>query len=200
MRNDMKYAIILTVMTIVCFWLVVFVFIAVVGDDPPVDSDDEDYVVIANQTPWRGRVARVIDADTVVVASDSDPVAKSVTIRIKSIDAPEMGQEPWGKLATKAASDLLARKRLSVTPRGADRWGRVLADIDVEGGQSLAFSLVSGGWAWPYMAPKSSTLHEAHRLAKSSKRGVWGGPQPPPIEPWIWRKQRANAQAEEAGQ
>lgn len=90
--------------------------------------------------------ARIIDADTIVVAGTK--------VRLEGIDAPERGQMctangvPWacGDTATAWLRELLAGREVACVPKGNDRYGRVLATCFL-GGENLNDRIVREGWA-----------------------------------------------------
>ena len=128
-----------------------------------------------------GTVVKVHDADTIWV--ERDRVTHKV--RVLGIDAPESDQ-PWGKEATKAASDQTLGKEVIVTWRRKDRYGRVLGSVKV-GDRDLAAALVKDGHAWVYRAfPHDKSLVVLEDEAKKAKRGLWAADSP--IAPWEWRR------------
>ncbi len=131
--------------------------------------------------PVEWRVVNVHDGDT-VTALDADNVQHKV--RLRGIDAPELGQ-PFGRVARDRLADLSKGKTATVHGHGKDRYGRVLASLEV-GRDDLAHRLVSEGLAWHYRRYSDDAgLEAAERDARSAKRGLWTDREPVP--PWDWR-------------
>jgi micrococcal nuclease len=127
------------------------------------------------------------DADTARVRVSR----QSVTVRLFSVDAPEMErrgywlEQPRAAEARDAASKLIAGKKVTLTYRGMS-YARRVAAIEVEG-KDLATELVKQGWAW--VDPRYNRDPELDRLqaeAREAKRGLWQ--EPDPIPPWSWRR------------
>jgi micrococcal nuclease len=139
---------------------------------------------LAGET-WRGRVVAIADGDTITVLRDR----VSVKIRLHGIDAPEMGQ-PFGRRAREFAGDLVAGREVEVTRVDTDRYGRMVALIEVDG-RVLNHEMVRAGLAWWYRkyAPRDELLEEFEAAARDARRGLWRDGTP--IAPWEWRKTRA---------
>lgn len=90
--------------------------------------------------------AQVIDGDTIR--------AGGRTVRIIGLDAPELrGRCPEEIALARRASARLAQLldgRAWLTPRGRDRYGRVLAVVRDRAGRDVAQILISEGLARPY--------------------------------------------------
>lgn len=130
---------------------------------------------------FTARVTRVIDGDS-MVAIDSN--LKEWQIRVNAIDCPEKGQ-PFAEKAKKYTSSFCYRKIVTVVPMGTDKYGRLLADVQVNGA-SLADSLLSAGMAWHFVKYSTSTrLQQLQDKAKAAKAGLWKDKEP--VAPWDWR-------------
>ena len=89
-----------------------------------------------------GLVTHVVDGDTVEVAGVG-------RIRVIGIDTPERGACGY-ESATLAMSALVAGREVVLTPGAtsdADRYGRLLRYVDVDGGADAGLSLIEDGWA-----------------------------------------------------
>lgn len=100
-------------------------------------------------------VVRVIDGDTLVVAARPWPdLTIDATVRLAGVDAPEMrGACPAESAMAVAARDLARvvvgdRVRLHAIGRG--KYGRVVAEVFNEAGDSLADVLLAAGLARAY--------------------------------------------------
>lgn len=137
--------------------------------------------VAADADPLLWRVVNVHDGDTLTALDDGDVQHK---IRLEGIDAPELGQ-PFGRVSRDRLSALVKGKTLTIHQHGKDRYGRVLARVELDG-DDLGRRLVSEGLAWHYTRySQDATLGAAERDARSAKRGLWADREPVP--PWEWR-------------
>jgi micrococcal nuclease len=121
-------------------------------------------------------VARVIDGDTIVLAT-------GVHVRLVQIDTPELSS---GECYAAAARSTLVRVlpagtrvRLELDPRldHVDRYGRTLAYVR-KGAENVNLTLVARGAAsvWFYQGARgryAMQLMSAARQAKTAKRGLW---------------------------
>jgi micrococcal nuclease len=133
------------------------------------------------------RIARVIDGDTVVLASGAH-------VRLVQIDAPEVQErECYG-----AAAQALLRRMLppgtvvgvEADPRldQVDRYGRLLRYLFV-GGRNVNLELVRAGAAtvWFYDHDRgryAAGLYQAALSARAAHRGLWGACPGTPFDPY----------------
>lgn len=122
---------------------------------------------------WWGTVTWVVDGDTVRVR----PLvgnARPVAVRLNGIDAPEICQK-GGMAARDALQRQLKGQRVRVYSEAHDRYGRVLARLDLDG-QDPAARLVSTGWAWAYEYRTGQGPYAAQqRRAESRNLGLFAG-------------------------
>ena len=128
-----------------------------------------------------GRVARVVDGDTIVVAL----AGRTERVRYIGVDTPESVKPdtPVQCFAHRAAAEnarLVARERvrlvLDVEPR--DRFGRLLAYVyRVRDGAFVNAALVRGGFARTLTIPPNVRFAERFRAlavdARRAGRGLW---------------------------
>lgn len=126
--------------------------------------------------------ARASDGDTLRLGGDR--------IRLLGIDAPELEQSctdagghdwPCGRKAHEYLQRLLAG-RISCSPDGHDKYGRILARCSVAG-RDLGADLVAAGMAVSY--PDYGAEEAA---ARADHRGVWQGSF---TQPRLWRQRQA---------
>jgi micrococcal nuclease len=124
-----------------------------------------------------GRVARITDGDTLVLAGGA-------RVRLLQIDAPEAG---GGECFSRAARKRLARLapvgsivRLDADPAldDRDRFGRLLRYV-TRNGVNVNLRLVATGAAAPYFyrgerGRWAGALHASARRAKRQRLGLWG--------------------------
>lgn len=126
-------------------------------------------------------VTRVIDGDTYQVLLQGT----IQTVRLMHVDAPELDQY-FGKTVKDSVTVLLERQMVQLTIHGKDIYGRVLAEITING-QSLDSLMVTKGWAFFYNKYSNKiVLGEYELAAKRKGLGLWYCANPVP--PWQWRQ------------
>ena len=97
------------------------------------------------------QVNRVIDGDTVEVMKG----AVKLTVRLVGIDAPEVSHkkhepgQPFSQQSTKYLAKLALNRSADVKSYGADRYGRVLGEVFVDG-NNVNLEMVRAGLAEVY--------------------------------------------------
>jgi endonuclease YncB( thermonuclease family) len=129
---------------------------------------------------FAGTVIGVADGDTITVLRNRAPVK----IRLDGIDAPEQGQD-FGQRARLFMSGLVFGKTVGVDVRSLDRYGRLVARVDI-GGVDLSTALIKAGMAWHYKQySRDAALAQAEVTARGQRIGLWQRPNPQP--PWEFR-------------
>jgi endonuclease YncB( thermonuclease family) len=128
--------------------------------------------------PFVGKVSYVTDGDTLWVRPDAGGPPRKM--RMQGIDAPEICQ-PGGEASRAMLMQHALNKRVEVTVKGHDVYGRGLARIRLDG-KDLGAHMVRAGQAWSYRwrrAPGPYAAEEA--VARRSGRGLFavGHPEPP---------------------
>lgn len=129
-------------------------------------------------------VKSVYDGDTLTA---NCPEGR-VKVRVFGIDAPEMGQAPWGERSRDALRSLLANAgsiRLQVVDR--DRYQRTVAQV-FAGERDIGLEMVRQGRAIVYESYNhSSAYQQAESEARQARRGIWeqSGSQQNPA---AWRR------------
>lgn len=140
--------------------------------------------VLGRGDAFSGRVAEVIDGDTIVVTTEDGGREK---VRYLLIDTPEVHhptrrEEELGRMAALENRNLVLGKkvRLEEDVERRDRYGRLLAYVWVDGpdGETLVNEeLVRRGVAMPYTLPPNvrhvERIHNAFREARENERGLW---------------------------
>ncbi|MFM8893699.1 MAG: thermonuclease family protein [Planctomycetia bacterium] len=138
-------------------------------------------VAAAADTEHRWRIVNVHDGDTVTALDEANTQHR---IRLEGIDAPELGQ-PFGRVARDRLADLAKGKTATIHGHGQDRYGRLLASVEIER-EDMGRQLVAEGLAWHYARfSKDASLAAAERDARAAGKGLWGDREPVP--PWEWR-------------
>ncbi|MCS7042873.1 MAG: thermonuclease family protein [Bryobacteraceae bacterium] len=132
---------------------------------------------------FAARVVAVADGDTVTVLRGRE----QVRVRLYGIDCPELGQ-PFGRRARQRTGELAFGQTVTVRGESRDRYGRLVAWIELPDGRSLNEVLVAEGLAWHYRryAPRALRLAQLEQEARAARRGLWQDPDPVP--PWQWRR------------
>lgn len=137
--------------------------------------------VQAADLPTACRVVAIADGDTLTVLDDTNTQHK---VRLAGIDAPERGQ-PFGTKARERLGELAMGKDAMVHAEGRDKYGRVIARIEI-GGKDVGQRMVADGLAWHYTRfDKDPRLAAAEQAARAARRGLWADKEP--VAPWEWR-------------
>lgn len=130
----------------------------------------------------RCRVASVRDGDTLILRCREQA---EVRVRLWGVDAPELGQAPWGREAHRyLAQRAVGEVRVESVDR--DRYGRVVARL-YRDRQDLGLDLVRAGWAEIYdRFNRRRDYLAARNEARRAGRGVWSAPGLQQA-PWAWR-------------
>ncbi len=143
-------------------------------------------------------VNEVHDGDTVSIRTRSFlGITISVEkVRLIGIDAPEIKQEPWGRMAKKHLKKLInesgGKVYLEYDLDRRDKYGRILAYLWDKKGRMLNQRMLEDGYAMLYTIPPNvkyvNILTEAQQKARQNKAGIWGkgGLKKSPHE---WRKE-----------
>lgn len=115
-----------------------------------------------------------------------------IKVRLHCIDAPEIGQAPWGKMSRDYLQQRApAGSAVELVSMTQDKYGRTVGVLLLDG-VNLNLNQVHAGWAAAY--PKycsEPAFYQAQENAKSYRRGIWhqDGEQQ---KPWDWRKSDRN--------
>jgi len=138
-------------------------------------------LLLAFAPPFEAKVVSVHDGDTITVRTD-----ETIKIRLDGIDAPELKQ-PFGQASKQALSGLVFGQTVTIKPGKKDRYGRLLARVEI-GGKDASLTMVETGMAHWYeqYAKRDIQLQSAQTQAKTASRGLWSDPNVQP--PWEFRK------------
>ncbi len=143
------------------------------------------FYVINEKYPFAGKqeedsyvfVLTVHDGDTVSVLLGR----KKEKIRLIGIDAPEMGQQPWGEGAKNYLESILnasgQKVRIERDVEERDTYGRTLAYLWTTKGEMVNVMMVRGGYAMLYTFPPNvkyvQEFTDAQTEARNARAGVW---------------------------
>ncbi len=132
--------------------------------------------------PSSGMVERVIDGDTIVLATGEK-------LRYLLIDAPETTNghnDCYGSNASQFNSDLVLHKTVDLTydSQCTDMYGRLLAYISVDG-MDVNQLMVERGYACVlFIPPDGMSRYDEFKMdqaaAKAQSKGIWGACDPLP--------------------
>lgn len=145
---------------------------------------------IRAETRFFATVTRVTDGDTLWVRPDAGGAQRK--LRIEGIDAPEICQA-GGEAARAALARLALNRRVVVTLRRYDDYGRGLARLELQQGGDLGSQLVRAGHAWSYrwrQHPGPYAAEEA--MARQSRSGLFAAEVPE--SPREFRKRHGSCQ------
>jgi micrococcal nuclease len=122
-------------------------------------------------------VVSVSDGDTVSVILDK----RREKVRLIGIDAPELGQKPWGAEAKKYLETLLGssgwKVELQFDVEKRDKYGRILAYLKTTDGKLINLLMVRNGYAMLFTIPPNvryaGELRVAQREAREKRLGIW---------------------------
>ena len=140
----------------------------------------------ANAKEIKGaKVIKIIDGDSIVVHAGTE----NIEIRLWGIDTPEYRQ-PFSKAAKKLSKKLLQGQTVDLQVKDIDKYGRVVAMVNLANGENVNGILVKRGYAWVYIyyckEPVCDKWREYQKAARKKKLGFWR--EPDPVAPWIWKK------------
>jgi micrococcal nuclease len=129
------------------------------------------------------RVTRVVDGDTLIAQIGR----RTERVRLIGIDAPEVGA-CYCREATTLAKKLTLNRRVILrgdrTQSRRDRYGRLLAYVQVPGGRDSGWELLRAGRARVYVFNKPFTRLASYQTAAAAARnaalGLWGSCVAPP--------------------
>jgi micrococcal nuclease len=139
----------------------------------------------------KATVNRVVDGDTIEIdIPDSRQQSAITRIRLWGIDCPEFAngetsEQPLAREAHAMAASLALDQRVLILlepQRLRDRWGRLLAHVELEDGRNIAAALVEAGLAraddrWPHSM--QMRFAQLQRAAQRKGLGLWALDQPP---------------------
>ena len=142
----------------------------------------------AQQALQEARVIRVNDGDTITLRMDG----KIYRVRLIGFDAPEMGQEPWGKKAQEHLRTLLKDSGWNVSVETDvekhDKYGRLLVYVWTKDKTFINEKMLADGYAVLFTFPPNTKyvdlFRKAQRNAREKRSGIWGpdGLKEKPVE------------------
>jgi micrococcal nuclease len=122
----------------------------------------------------------------VVIVNDGDTVSvlinkKREKVRLIGIDAPEIGQKPWGEEAKRYLESIINtsgwKVKIEFGVEKTDRYGRILAYIRTTDGSLINLMMIRSGYAMLYTVPPNVKYTEefikAQAEAREKRLGMW---------------------------
>ena len=124
------------------------------------------------------RVIKVNDGDTVTLRMDN----KTYRTRLIGFDAPEMGQEPWGKNAREHLRKMLKDSGWNVSVETDiekhDKYNRLLVYVWTKDNTFINEKMLADGYAVLFTFPPNTKyvdlFKKAQHNAREKKLGIWG--------------------------
>lgn len=142
-------------------------------------------LVMANDV--RGKVVAVIDGNTLKVAGDDN---QTHHILLMGVDSPELDQE-FGQEAKKCLEKMTLGKHVTVSFKGRDRFGNVMAEILINGKKDPRIQLLKEGLAWTAEKNPLPYLESYRSSAQLKGKGLWKQDNPTP--PWIYKREQGKS-------
>lgn len=133
-------------------------------------------LLLALAAPQPATVLSIGDGDTLRLRQG----ARTLTVRLACIDAPEIAQAPWGQQARRQLQTLAPiGSAVTLRSKTTDRYGRQVAELSSKG-RNLNQALVASGAAfvyWPYIGGcDRQTYSRLETEARFKWLGVWSTP------------------------
>ena len=124
------------------------------------------------------KIVRVNDGDTVTIFANG----KKERVRLIGIDAPELGQRPWGRRASRHLKEIIDGSGNTVTVEldveKRDKYGRVLAYLWTDDRELINLRMIEDGYAVLFTIPPNvrhaDEFREGQRKARQEGLGIWG--------------------------
>ena len=137
---------------------------------------------------FNGVFTRVSDGDTLWVRLDPATQAeraRPIKLRLQGLDAPERCQ-PGGPQAQAALESRVLHRRVQVTTRATDDYGRRIGQLWLHG-EDVGTWMVLHGHAWSQRYRRSAGPYAAQeQQARAARRGVFAPGDA--LEPWVFRQ------------
>jgi micrococcal nuclease len=147
-------------------------------------------------------VVRVVDGDSLHV-DIPDGTGRVTKVRLLGIDTPEMGdaeKEPMyfaqeaTDFARRLALDRTVTLYLDQQAGTRDKYGRLLAYVELPDGRFLNEELLSGGYAYADLRFRHSYSYKYRQLeasARALKQGLWANVTPDQFPLWLQERRAA---------
>ncbi len=132
-------------------------------------------------------IVGITDGDTLTVrcpTAGPEQPARTLTIRLAEIDAPEKRQA-YGTQSKDHLAQLCVGKQARIDPKTRDRYGRTVARVSCDG-IDASVEQVRSGMAWRFVRYSNDPLFVGLEAdARAAHIGLWSDPRA--VAPWDWR-------------
>jgi micrococcal nuclease len=139
------------------------------------------------QNEFTAQITTVEDGDSFeVITADK----KKIMIRLFGVDCPEDGQG-FSSKAKLFVEAMCKGKNLKIVKNTIDPKGRLVADVYLPDGKSIAKELIKAGYGWHYKQySNDKELDQLEQEARKGKKGLWI--ENNPLPPWDYRASKQN--------
>jgi endonuclease YncB( thermonuclease family) len=148
--------------------------------DEQADPGSTSEVDRAPSVEAAAELVRVVDGDSLEVLIEG----QEVDVRLATYNAPELyrpqssaadgaNRQCNGERAAAALTELVADGPLTVIGEETDRFGRLIADVRLSGGDLVGTRMVEMGWGL-YVGAEDPAGRAAMKQAAVDRRGMWG--------------------------
>lgn len=121
---------------------------------------------------YRCALKKIYDGDTVTARCNGQKGQQEIRIRLAGIDAPEMGQKPFGEESKRELGKRLGQN-FDMHYLGPDYYQRSLGTLFVYG-RNINLQMVEDGYAFAYDGKDTPPNYkEAEKNARAARRGFW---------------------------
>lgn len=138
---------------------------------------------------YRCELKKIYDGDTVTARCNGQKGQQEIRIRLAGIDAPEMGQTPFGEESKRELGKRLG-KHFDLRYLGPDYYHRSLGTLLSYGGRDINLQMIEDGYAFAYEGSDTPAAYkQAEKSARAARRGFWRkNKNQQPTSPKTWRR------------
>lgn len=142
-----------------------------------------------NGQTYRCTLKKIYDGDTVTARCNGQKGQQEIRIRLAGIDAPEMGQKPFGEEAKRELGKRLD-SNFDMRYLGPDYYKRSLGILLSYGGRDINLQMIEDGYAFAYEGSDTPDKYrQAEKTARAARRGFWRkAKNQQPTSPKTWRR------------
>lgn len=137
---------------------------------------------------YRCELKKIYDGDTVTARCNGQKGQQEIRIRLAGIDAPEMGQTPFGEESKRELGKRLG-KNFDMRYLGPDYYQRSLGTL-LNYGRDINLQMIEDGYAFAYEGKDTPPAYtQAEKNARAARRGFWRKTKnQQPTSPKAWRR------------
>lgn len=153
------------------------------------DNGSHDAFHGQNGQTYHCALKKIYDGDTVTARCAGQKGQQEIRIRLAGIDAPEMGQKPFGEESKRELGKRLGQN-FDMRYLGPDYYQRSLGILLSYSGRDINLQMIEDGYAFAYDGNDTPPNYkQAEKTARAARRGFWRKDKnQQPINPKIWRR------------